>query len=209
MDAVTLKPFVHHQQECIGIYFSNLPLLNEAVKKVTGCQWTKTFKCWQLPLSKDNYLLIASAFKEIAAIDNTALRAYLIEKKKTPPADKVTSPKTVNEPPIKAPILKQAQPARRYKDPKKPVVIHGINAHILPKMRELIILKGYSGKTETTYLNEMSQLLQLMGNKSADLLTPDMLKRYMVYCSEKLKLKENTLNSRLNALYPVGLKKET
>ena len=206
MDTIILKAINHRQQECIGIYFSNVTVLNEAVKKLTGSHWTKTFKCWHLPLSKDNYLLIAAAFKAVAAIDNTALRKYLIEKKKATPGDRVTLPKIVSEPPAKASVLQQAKPGRRCKDPKKPVVIHAINAHILPKMRELIILKGYSDKTETTYLGEMSQLLQLMGNKSADLLTPDMLKRYMVYCCEKLGLEENTLNSRINSFYPVGLK---
>ena len=200
MDTITLKPINHKQQECIGIYFSNLPVLNEAVKKVPGCHWTRTFKCWQLPLSKDGYTLIASAFKEIAQIDNTALRAYLVEKKKITPPGKASLPKIANELTVKAPVLQQAKPARRPANPKTPVVIHSINAHILPKMRELLILKGYSDKTETTYLNEMSQLLQLMGNKSADLLTPDMIKRYLVYCFEKLGLEENTLHSRINAL---------
>jgi|GEM_PF-2649124 len=208
MDTITVKPFVHHQQECIGIYFSNLPVLNEAVKKLPGCKWTKTFRCWHLPLSKDGYLLIANTFKEIAQIDNTALRAYLVEKKKTTPSGKASLPEIANKLTDKVPVLQQSKQAQRPAYPKKPVVIHANNAHILPKMRELIILKGYSDQTERTYLGEMSQLLQILGNKSADLLTPDMIKRYLVYCFEKLGLEENTLHSRINALYPVGLKKD-
>jgi len=200
MDTITLKPFNHHQQECIGIYFSNLPVLNQAVKKVPGCTWTRTFKCWHLPLSKDGYLLIAGAFKEIAQIDNTLLRAYLVEKKKTTPPDKVSLPKIANELTVKAPVLQQAKPARRPAHPKEPIVIGAINTHILPKMRELIILKGYSDETGKTYLNEMSQFLQLLGNRNADDFSPDRLKKYLVYCFEVLKHSEFTIHSRINAL---------
>ena len=206
MDTIILKAINHRQQECIGIYFSNVTVLNEAVKKLTGSHWTKTFKCWQMPLSKDAYLLIASAFKEIATIDNTALRAYLIEKKKTTAVDKITSPKVANQYPIKAPVLQQAKSIRRQTKLKKPIVIHPINAHIIPKMKELMVLKGYSDETEKTYLNEMRQFLQLLGNQKADDFTPDRLKKYLVYCFEVLKHSDNTIHSRINSFYPVGLK---
>jgi site-specific recombinase XerD len=46
----------------------------------------------------------------------------------------------------------------------------------------------------------MSQLLQTIGNIPADELTPEHLRRYFVYCFEKLNLTENTLHSRINAL---------
>jgi integrase/recombinase XerD len=51
-----------------------------------------------------------------------------------------------------------------------------------------------------TYLNEMAQLLQTIQKVSADALTPEHLRRYLVYCHEKLRLSENTLHSRINAL---------
>jgi integrase/recombinase XerD len=49
-------------------------------------------------------------------------------------------------------------------------------------------------------LNEMSQLLQAIHPFPADKLQPEQLRRYLVYCHEKLKLLENTLHSRINAL---------
>lgn len=78
--------------------------------------------------------------------------------------------------------------------------VRSVNAHVLPKMREQLVLKAYSSSTIRTYVNEMSQLLLLLGEKPADALTPAQLKRYLVYCLEKLKLSENTLHSRINAL---------
>lgn len=61
-------------------------------------------------------------------------------------------------------------------------------------------LKAYSTSTITTYRNEFMQLLQLLKEKPADELSPDDLRRYMLYCFEKLRLTENTLHSRINAI---------
>jgi site-specific recombinase XerD len=44
------------------------------------------------------------------------------------------------------------------------------------------------------------QLLQLLKNKPINDLTPNDLKRYLVYCYEKLGLTENSLHSRINAI---------
>ncbi|MBI5856042.1 MAG: tyrosine-type recombinase/integrase [Sphingobacteriales bacterium] len=67
-------------------------------------------------------------------------------------------------------------------------------------MQQHLKLKAYSPSTAKTYLNEMAQLLQTIKDIPADGLTQELLKRYLVYCYEKLKLKENTLHSRINAM---------
>ncbi len=197
METVTLQPFEHKGQECIGIYFPQQQVLNKAVKKISGTRWTNTFKCWYVPLGRDNYNQIAGAFTTVATIDNKALRAWLVEKKKIPPSGLISLPVSASVVPPCKPVLRHSAP---FAKKQQPVVIHSINAHILPQMRELIILKGYSDKTKTTYLSEMSQLLQTLGNKAAHELTPELIKRYLVYCNEKLGLEENTLHSRINAL---------
>jgi site-specific recombinase XerD len=199
METVVLRPIYHHGQDCIGIYFNNLPALNQAVRQVNDCRWTKTFKCWYTPLNKLNYQSITRAFEGLATTDNTVLKTYLIQKKAVAPdssaAKKTTAATTAGS------NQKQAKKAN-----DKPVSvkaagsIHAINRHILPKMAELIILKGYSDKTKKTYLGEMSQLLQTLGNNAADQLSTELIKRYLVYCVEKLGQEENTLHSRINAL---------
>jgi integrase/recombinase XerD len=81
-----------------------------------------------------------------------------------------------------------------------PITTGLINTHVLPAMEEMLKLKAYSPSTIKTYLNEMSQFLSLLKDIPADPLTPVHLKRYLVFCFEKLHLKENTLYSRINAL---------
>ena len=72
-----------------------------------------------------------------------------------------------------------------------------INLHVIELMRDQLILKAYSKSTIKTYLNEMHQFLYRLGNIPADDLQPAHLKKYLVFCFEKLKLSENTLHSRI------------
>ena len=69
--------------------------------------------------------------------------------------------------------------------------ISQINSHVIPSMEQQLKLKAYSSSTIKTYVNELSQLLQTIGKVPAEKLTIDDLRRYMVYCYEKLQLSEN------------------
>jgi site-specific recombinase XerD len=86
--------------------------------------------------------------------------------------------------------------ASHYKGDK----ICSVNAHIIPVMHQHLALKAYSLSTIKTYQNEIAQLLGLLGNVPADDLKPEHLKRYFVYCFERLSLSENTMHSRINAI---------
>ncbi len=78
--------------------------------------------------------------------------------------------------------------------------IHAINQPAMTKYIETLQLKAYSLSTITTYRNEFGQLLQLLKDKPVDDLDAEKLRSYFLYCTNKLKLSENTLHSRLNAV---------
>lgn len=80
------------------------------------------------------------------------------------------------------------------------VHIHPINQTELTRMQEHLCLKGYSPNTLRTYLLEFAQLLYSLGPVPASSLSPDRLRSYCLYCIRTLKLKENHLHSRINAL---------
>ena len=67
-------------------------------------------------------------------------------------------------------------------------------------MVELLKLKGYSDSTIKTYQNEFAQFLVALKNNPVDNCDSQKVRSYMLYCYEHLKLTENTLHSRLNAL---------
>ena len=78
--------------------------------------------------------------------------------------------------------------------------IHSTNHHAILKMVELLKLKGYSNSTIKTYQNEFAQFLAALKNNPVDNCDAQKVRSYMLYCYEHLKLTENTLHSRLNAL---------
>ncbi len=65
---------------------------------------------------------------------------------------------------------------------------------------ETLQLKAYSKNTINTYRNEFSQLLLTLKSHKVDDLTPARLRSYFLYCLNTLKLSENTLHSRINAV---------
>ena len=78
--------------------------------------------------------------------------------------------------------------------------IHPVNLAALKRMHETLLLKGYSPNTIRTYCTEFSQLLYLLKNVHVDTLTPERLRSYLLYCTTKLKLSENLIHSRMNAI---------
>ena len=78
--------------------------------------------------------------------------------------------------------------------------IHPINYAALKRMHEELLLKVYSPNTIRTYCVEFSQLLYLLKEVPVDSLTPERLRAYIFYCVSELKLSENVIHSRLNAL---------
>jgi site-specific recombinase XerD len=74
------------------------------------------------------------------------------------------------------------------------------NEEALQQFMQDLVLKGYSSSTVRTYKNEFSQFLNVIKSASAQSFTTNRIKDYLQYCLEKLKLSENTLHSRMNAL---------
>ena len=78
--------------------------------------------------------------------------------------------------------------------------IHPVNIEALKRMHETLLLKAYSKNTVKTYCKEFAQLLYLLKNTPVNSLTPERLRSYFLYCIKTLKLSENIIHSRLNAI---------
>jgi site-specific recombinase XerD len=194
MKLVTLKPLWHRQLECIGIYFENDAIINGSIRKNAGAKWSSTNKCWWVPLTKENYNNLFFALKGKASIEQTALHKYLADKKEKN-LNEVFITKTAKKTQQQLPVITRPEGLSN-----KGTRIYAINADVLPAMKQRLKLKAYSESTIKTYLGEMTQLLLTLKNFPADELTPEHLKRYLVYCFEKLRLTENGLHSRINAM---------
>jgi len=196
---VTLKPIQHRDRECIGIYYDNSLLLNDLLYKHAGAKWSRTKRSWWIPLDRDSYQRLTTALKGKARIDNSLLREYLEKKNEAVVDDGQSKPRNELSKNKVVRVVRKTERANKatgYKNEK----IDAVNAHVLPKMEEQLKLRGYSPSTIRTYLGEMAQLICILKKVSVDRLSPEHLRRYLVYCYEKLHLTENTLHSRINAM---------
>ncbi len=78
--------------------------------------------------------------------------------------------------------------------------IHQCNQPALQLLIETLQLKAYSESTIKTYRNEFAQLLYLLKHVPVNTLESTKLRSYFLYCTNTLKLSENTLHSRMNAV---------
>ncbi len=195
MKQVSLKPLLHRDEERISIHFEFDKTLQTLLYKKAHAKWSKTHQCWYVTLNKENYERLTQLLKGKAIIENGELRKYLQMKKKTSASKPGNKP--VDEPPLQmhtntGPVFKPAVSTHG--------TVHNVNKHVLAVMKQSLVLKAYSSSTIKTYLNEMSMFLKAIRHEPADLFTIKRIKDYLQYCSEKLKLSENTLHSRMNAL---------
>jgi site-specific recombinase XerD len=185
MLTITLKPLQHRNTECLGIYFTSNLQITKSIKTLKGVKWSHSNKCWYVLLTADNYTSICTAIGNIAQVNNTALREYLEKKKATSTA---------------------LPAAKKITETKKPVSAYRLqnisknNVQALAQFLQQLHLKSYSTSTIRTYQNEFCQLLQTIKNTDVNTLTPNHLKRYMVYAMQTEGISENTAHSRLNAL---------
>ncbi|MEO5941822.1 MAG: tyrosine-type recombinase/integrase [Ferruginibacter sp.] len=196
MKTITLKALQHRQQECIGIYFEKDGPLQSLIQKEALAKFSKTNMCWYLPLLENNYDRLVKVLKGKAVLITDELKQYLLDKKKgIVVAPKMAAPiplKGENKNYIKAPVKIKVQS-----------VVHKLcieNEEALVKFKQMLTLKSYSPSTIRTYTNEFSQFLNTIKKQPASTFTSARIKDYMQYCFTKLKLSENTLHSKINAL---------
>jgi integrase/recombinase XerD len=208
MQTITLKPLLHRNADCIGIYFENYPSLNTIIRKQATAKWSQTKKCWYIPYTQKHYSLLQIALKEKAILNTDALKKYAEERKEKKAAKPQTaSPLTPVRTGTGGPLPWRGEPSIQYLSKLVPEAKSttlnsntGINKHILPAMKQQLVLKAYSPSTIKTYLNEIAVFLKAIKQHPADEFTVERLKNYLQYCHETLKLTENTLHSRMNAL---------
>lgn len=206
MEAVTLKPLFHKGAECIGIYARQNATLNYYFQKGAGAVWSSSKKCWYIPCAEKNYEQLCKVLSGKAVVETAELKEYLLKKKKD------IRLKGENKELLKVDIPKTSAVFSIHSQQSKAIYkLSKENNEAIQKYKQQLVLKSYSPSTIRTYTNEFMQFLQTIGNVPATEFTTARVRNYLQYCFEKLKLSENTLHSRMNALkfyYESVLKRE-
>ena len=181
MQVVTLKPFYHRGQECIGVYFTHTKAILAIVKRIPKAKWSFTYKCWYIPCTKEACTILMEGLKGLATVETELLKQYLQNRQAVQPATKeVMEPAT-------------AQVIVNYP-------LEAENAKALLAFRNMLVLKGYSPKTIKNYCNEFHQLLRLLGHKCVNDLTKEQVMSYLLWMLEKRGCSETQVHMAVNAL---------
>lgn len=187
---IQLKVITHRGAACIALYFKFQSELQSAVKKIRDIRWSQTKKCWWLPFDQENYQRILHSLQHNANIDDSSVKHLFIPQVADSNTDEASGGNTVV-----ATTRPEPHNTTQYN-----LRIHGVNQEVLTKLKQQLVLKSYSPSTIKTYINEMRVFLVTIKQHPAESFTAERIKDYLQYCAEHLKLSENTLHSRINAL---------
>jgi len=186
MPVITYQLIQHKNQDKILILFEPNAAWNKRIQKVAGVRWSKSYGGWTIPDTEINRQKCGLAQATPALIKKESTVAPVIKSKQ-----------------VAATGIKTGKTALSY--------ISDANKEELKKFLQQLVLKAYSPSTIRTYRNEFGTFLQTLGKHAAEKLTVQRIKDYLQYCHTQLKLSENTLHSRINAMkfyYEQVLKKE-
>lgn len=182
---IIVKVVQHNQQDVIGFFFQHHQDLNTIFKNIKSTIWSNSLKCWYCNIQKTNYYEVEQAIKNIAVIDNVALKEYLLNKKKQP----IIQQKS-------AVVKKQiTSPTKKY--------FHRIsttNLEELDKFIKTLKIKAYSTNTIATYKSELVILMKLLNEFPIYNLTTNQIKSYLLWMLQQQKKSENKVHSAINAI---------
>ncbi len=190
MQTIYLAIANYKNTRCITLRFANITAINNCIRKVKGVRWSNSLKAWHMPCQREAVRQLAKVVEGLAQLDTAALKEQLT---------------TIQQQQQKAytslPAATTAAKAGGIKKEFLPITqITDNNRAALGQLVDLLKLKAYSASTIRTYKNEFGIFLQAIQKRDAQSITVDELKRYLLHCLEKLKLTENTIHSRLNAV---------
>jgi len=192
MHIIQASYIFHRNERRIKLQCENYDPLNKLIKSIHGAKWSKTHKSWHIPCTKILYNNLKNNLPgncRLTEIKETATATSPQVKKLVPSA--VTS------------IELKAAAANRVIVTNNKIysaILHPQNQEALQQYLQQLQLKAYSASTIKTYKSEFTTFLETLSNTRADNLTAQRVKDYLQYCHTTLRISENTIHSRMNAL---------
>ncbi len=154
-------------------------MVQSIIQKEVGGKWSRTQKCWYVPFSESNYLLLTKSLFGKAVLETGELKKNFIVKKEAKVVGGLEVEKKIN--PATGSVQKPLT-ANYIQDISKE------NKQALEQFKRQLILKSYSPSTIRTYENEFRQFLSTIKEFPAKDLTTSRLKDYFQYCHTYFKV---------------------
>jgi integrase/recombinase XerD len=183
LPVIQLTAFHHRGAERIGIPFArDWAEVYEVVRALPEARWSRTWRCWYIPLRQSDYDGMKAALQGKAMLDTRVLSAYLVERKALLAANG------------------REQLGKRRVDilKKDPLCAENLDAY--QKFTELLRLKGYSPNTIRTYCNEFHFLLRQLCGRAVSSLTKEHVQSYLLLLLQQFHYSELHVHTAVNAL---------
>lgn len=188
MEKITCTIVEHRGETCIGLHFPFNQHIQAQLKKSSGILWSRTHQCWYMRKDAHVFFQLQQLLEGKAYFEDSDGNAFLCEEKKEKNRSQLIDENN------------QINQSSQDRVAKLTTVLSQENMDALKLYRRELILKSYSASTLRTYINEFRSFLQTIRHYPAKNFTSHRMKDYLQYCFDTLKLSENTLHSRINAL---------
>ena len=183
---ITLKKILHRNIFRIGICFPYKAAEN-ALASGMGAVYSKTYQCWHLPFSEEQYAKVQAVFWNYEIVIEQAATTSLLQQPEMPVPG-------LEELLNKNATGKGSRKILPFTD------ISEVNTVEFLRFEQQLQLKGYSTSTQRTYKNELAVFLKQLKKVPAFSIDETRIRNYLQYCYTTLKLSESTIHSRINAL---------
>lgn len=183
---IIFRPLHHRGEECLGIFFTYNKETDKALRSIQEIKWSRTNRCWYLPLKKDSFDTAYNKLKIFGKIEYKEVKNYLEKRKQA-----VTV------------VHAETKPARQVKKSMEAVdilYINETNLQLLDKTIKTLKLKAYADNTIDLYCGELLQLMRILKDRTLATLTTNEIKSYLLWLLEVKKCSETKVHSSLNAL---------
>ncbi len=181
MNVITLKPLHHRGQESIAVHYAPSTVFDNIVKRVPKARWSQTHRCWYIPCKKELYEQLVTLVGTTAAIDHSALKNYLEQRRAIVPKQEQA-------------ISKATATLLTY------YPLNSANLKAYSDYRNLLVLKGYSPNTIRTYCNAFHYLLRLLGERQVSDLTKQQIMSYLLWLIRHQGYSEVHMHTTVNAI---------
>jgi len=183
---------MHRNERRVLLSFEDNSRLNNIIRRIRGSRWSKTLRGWHIACNREALSEIVMATAGYAELDLSQLKEQMVAE------NEATQLMLLPEQAL--PVASSHLEVDPIKNFYRPELLSQDNLRAYEDYVNLLQLKAYSASTIKTYRNEFGIFLTTLKGRAASSITPEELKRYMLYCTLTLKLSENSLHSRLNAL---------
>jgi len=83
---VVMQKSIHQEERVLCLHFDRDEQIEKAIKKLPGCRWSQTMKCWYLPNTTPHFRQVLEKLRPLAYVDFSEVikKTEPIHKEKTP-----------------------------------------------------------------------------------------------------------------------------